>query len=385
MKKRIIKKSIINFILIVVLSLIGNMSNVKAIDEMENLEQKRLELKDKINEAGKNLENISVELTDNLEAIAKLDEEIYKYEEKIETISKNIEQVEKQTKEVEDLLKELNKKYNFQTDTLKRRIVAWYETGKTRYIDVLLNSSSMTDFISKYYLISQVAQYDKDLLDKIELQKQQIERVENTLKISKENLKTIKTEQNKMAISLENAKVVRSSYMNKLSKQEQEIQENIETYQTELDLVEVEILMAALENSDSKYAGGNFSWPAPGYYTITSKYGMRLHPIIKTYCNHSGMDIGAPEGSYAIAANGGVVTKATYSYSYGNMVMINHGGGVTTLYAHGSKILVNVGDTVERGDPIMKVGSTGWSTGPHLHFEIRINGKTIDPYPYVTK
>ena len=77
---------------------------------------------------------------------------------------------------------------------------------------------------------------------------------------------------------------------------------------------------------------------------------MRLHPIIKTYCNHSGMDIGAPEGSYAIAANGGVVTKATYSYSYGNMVMINHGGGVTTLYAHGSKILVNVGDTVERGD-----------------------------------
>ena len=89
-------------------------------------------------------------------------------------------------------------------------------------------------------------------------------------------------------------------------------------------------------------------------------------------------------GSYAIAANDGIVTKATYSYSYGNMVIIDHGGGVTTLYAHGSEILAQVGDVVKRGDAIMKVGSTGWSTGPHLHFEIRINGTTIDPYPYVT-
>lgn len=89
-------------------------------------------------------------------------------------------------------------------------------------------------------------------------------------------------------------------------------------------------------------------------------------------------------GSTAIAANDGIVTKSTYSNSYGNMVMIDHGGGVSTLYAHGSELLVNVGDIVSRGDPVLKVGSTGWSTGPHLHFEIIINGKTIDPYPYVT-
>ena len=96
------------------------------------------------------------------------------------------------------------------------------------------------------------------------------------------------------------------------------------------------------------------------------------------------MDIGAPTGSYIIAANDGIVTKSTYSYSYGNMVMIDHGGGVSTLYAHGSEIIAQVGDTVKRGTAIMKVGSTGWSTGPHLHFEIRINGQTIDPYSYVT-
>jgi len=89
-------------------------------------------------------------------------------------------------------------------------------------------------------------------------------------------------------------------------------------------------------------------------------------------------------GSTAIAANDGIVTKSTYSNSYGNMVMIDHGGGVSTLYAHGSQLLVNVGDLVKRGDPILKVGSTGWSTGPHLHFEIRIDGRTVDPYPYLT-
>ena len=154
-------------------------------------------------------------------------------------------------------------------------------------------------------------------------------------------------------------------------------------YQEELDLVELEILLAVLENSDTQYVGGTFAWPAPGYYTITSPYGMRVHPIIKTFSNHSGMDIGAPMGSYAIAANDGIVTKATYSYSYGNMVIIDHGGGVTTLYAHGSEILAQVGDVVKRGDAIMKVGSTGWSTGPHLHFEIRVNGTRVNPQNYI--
>ena len=158
----------------------------------------------------------------------------------------------------------------------------------------------------------------------------------------------------------------------------------METYQDELRLVELDILLATMEENGSQYVGGTFAWPAPGYYTITSPYGMRNHPVIHVYTNHSGMDIGAPMGSYAIAANDGVVTTATYSNSYGNMVIINHGGGITTLYGHASQLLVQVGDVVKRGDPILKVGSTGWSTGPHLHFEIRVNGKTIDPYPYVT-
>ena len=368
---------------IMALLIIGSLNIVKGLTATE-LEQRRAELKNKINEAGKSIENINIELTENLEAINKLDEEIYSYETQINTISENLENIEKQIKETEDYLDTIQVDYEHQKEVLQERLLYAYEEGPTRYLDVLLNSKSMLDFITNYYLIAELMQYDKDLLDGIERDKEQIEQIEQSLNESKENLKLIKNEQKKIAISLENSKIVKNSYINNLTNEEKQIQEEMSMYQEELDLLELEILLAVLENSDTQYVGGTFAWPAPGYYTITSPYGMRVHPIIKTFSNHSGIDIGAPMGSYAIAANDGIVTKATYSYSYGNMVIIDHGGGVTTLYAHGSEILAQVGDVVKRGDAIMKVGSTGWSAGPHLHFEIRINGTTIDPYPYVT-
>jgi len=378
-----VKKKICLAVITALLIIGGCYKTVQAITSSE-LEQRRIELREEINKAGKNLENINVQLTENLEAINNLDEQIGEYETQIESVSNNINQVEKQIRETETSLKTIQKRYNHQNELLKKRIVYMYEAGETKYLDVLLNSKSIVDFITRYYLIQEIAQYDRDFLNDIKKEKDEIEKIEESLKTSKETLKEIKAEQKKLAISLENAKVVKSGYVNNLNEEEIKIQEEISIYQKELDLIELDVLMAALESNGSQYVGGTFAWPAPGYYTITSPYGMRLHPVIKSYRNHSGMDIGAPMGSYAIAANDGVVTKSMYSNSYGNMIMIDHGGGVTTLYAHGSELIARVGDKVKRGDAIMKVGSTGWSTGPHLHFEIRINGQTIDPYPYVT-
>lgn len=377
------KKKICLAVITALLIISGCYKTVQAITSSE-LEQRRIELREEINKAGKNLENINVQLTENLEAINNLDEQIGEYETQIESVSNNINQVEKQIRETETSLKTIQKRYNHQNELLKKRIVYMYEAGETKYLDVLLNSKSIVDFITRYYLIQEIAQYDRDFLNDIKKEKDEIEKIEESLKTSKGTLKEIKAEQKKLAISLENAKVVKSGYVNNLNEEEIKIQEEISIYQKELDLIELDVLMAALESNGSQYVGGTFAWPAPGYYTITSPYGMRLHPVIKSYRNHSGMDIGAPMGSYAIAANDGVVTKSMYSNSYGNMIMIDHGGGVTTLYAHGSELIARVGDKVKRGDAIMKVGSTGWSTGPHLHFEIRINGQTIDPYPYVT-
>lgn len=278
----------------------------------------------------------------------------------------------------------MKKSTSIKIGLLEKRLLYAYKSGKTRYLDVLLSSKDIMDFISKYHLISEMIRYDETLLESITNQKNKITEINQQLESTKENLKAYKDEQKKAAISLENSKLIRNSYINKLNEDELKIKEELDMYQEELDLVELEILVAAMDGTSSEFVGGTFAWPAPGYYTITSQYGMRFHPVIKLYRNHSGIDIGAPLGSYVIAANDGIVTKSTYSYSYGNMIMIDHGGGVTTLYAHGSELLVNVGDVVKRGTAIMKAGSTGWSTGPHLHFEIRINGVTLNPYPYIT-
>ena len=167
---------------------------------------------------------------------------------------------------------------------------------------------------------------------------------------------------------------------------EKETQEKIDSYQAELNSIESQIVAISTENIGSDYIGGEFAWPAPGYTTITSRYGMRIHPILKVPRLHTGTDIGMPTGSNIIAANDGVVIHASYTTTgYGNMVMIDHGGGVCTLYGHGSEIIAELGQTVKKGDIIMKAGSTGWSTGPHLHFEVRINGTAVDSLPYITK
>ena len=150
--------------------------------------------------------------------------------------------------------------------------------------------------------------------------------------------------------------------------------------------VNKEILAIALEGIDTKYIGGELAWPIPGYTRVTSKYGMRTHPITGVYKLHTGVDVSAPTGANFVAANDGIVVKAGYNGAYGNMVIIDHGGGVSTLYAHGSEIMVQVGETVKREETVvLKVGSTGYSTGPHAHFEVRLNGIVTDPMPYITK
>lgn len=349
------------------------------------LEQRRLELQEEMRKSGLELENIQIELTEALEKINDLDKQIYEYEQNVEKINKNLETIEEEIKNIQEELQKQQKEYTKIKKVFEERIVYLYETNETRYLDVLLNSKSIVEFISNYYMIGEMAEYDANLIEKLEHDKEEIQEIEKTLRETQEKLEEKRLEKQKLAITLENSKVVKNSYINSLTEKEKETQEKLEKYQEELDLIELEMLVASMENNTSNYVGGIFLWPAPGYYTITSPFGMRLHPILKVYRGHTGMDIGAPMGSYVLAANSGVVTKATYSMSYGNCVMINHGNGISTLYAHGSEILTEVGKEVKRGDVIMKVGSTGWSTGPHLHFEIIINGIKIDPYPYVTR
>ncbi len=147
-------------------------------------------------------------------------------------------------------------------------------------------------------------------------------------------------------------------------------------------LQEKETSPTTISNGTGLVPTGMFIWPIPGYTTITSHFGMRTHPITGVYKLHSGTDVGAPIGANFVAMADGTVIKALYNNAYGNMVMIDHGNGIVTLYAHGSEILVTANQIVKQGEPVLKVGSTGYSTGAHAHFEIRINNSYVNPENY---
>ena len=139
---------------------------------------------------------------------------------------------------------------------------------------------------------------------------------------------------------------------------------------------------AAKMNKNAKYTGGDFAWPTPSCYIITSPFGNRFHRVLKKNRFHAGVDIGASYGANIVAANSGTVIVSKFNSSYGNYIVVDHGGGIATLYAHGSQRLVSEGAKVNKGDVIMKVGNTGLSSGPHLHFEVIINGQNVDPMSY---
>ena len=363
----------------------ANTSNTNSTNNQTDLHTQQEELQNQINEATGQLENVQDELSENLQQVQKLDERIANSQSELDELNTKIAELQTSIDEVGERLKEAEDRYNRQQEILETRLVAMYEAGETNYLDVILSSRSISDFLSNYFLITELAGYETDLLDDMEEQKEKIDKEKKDLDDTQQELATIKANQTKTAKVLENTKSVRENFISKLSDEEKNIQTQIDEYNRQFEEINNEILALALEGLDTQYIGGVFAWPTPGYTRITSKYGMRTHPITGVYKLHTGVDIGAPMGASFVAANDGIVVKAGYNGAYGNMVIIDHGGGIQTLYAHGSEIMVKVGDVVKKGETVvLKVGSTGYSTGAHAHFEVRLNGVVTDPMPYIT-
>lgn len=360
-------------------------TNTSNTTDAKSLKQQQEELQNQIDEANGELENVQNELSENLQQVQKLDEKIASSQTELDELNAKITELQTSIDQVGAELQKAEESYNSQKKLLDDRLVEIYEEGEIRYLDVLLSSKNMSEFLSTYFLVTELVDYDKQLLEDMSEKKHEIELSKEKLDNEQEELATIKANQTKTAKIVENTKTVRENFIAKLSEEEKQIQSQIDEYNRQFDEVNAEILKLAMDGIDTQYIGGELAWPVPGYTRITSKYGMRTHPITGVYKLHTGVDIGAPMGANFVAANDGIVVKAGYNGAYGNMVIIDHGGGIQTLYAHGSEITVNVGDTVKRGETVvLKVGSTGYSTGAHAHFEVRINGVTTDPLPYIT-
>ncbi len=353
--------------------------------DLTELQEQSNQLTQALDESNNRLQAVQEQLSTNMQELQDLDNQIAQSQEELNTINTDINDLMNQIKENEEKLSKTQAEFDKIQGLLDARIIKMYETPKFEFLQVILASKNVTEMLSTYYAMKELAEYDKQLLDMVKKQKEDIETTKKILAEKKKQVVTNKQSQQKKAQVLANTKKMRQYYISKLSTEEQELQAKIDEYNGQVTAIEAEIKLMALNSISADYIGGAMTWPIPGYTTITSEYGMRVHPITGAYKLHTGTDIGAPMGADFVSAAKGVVVKATYNAAYGNMVIIDHGGGVQTLYAHGSEILVQVGQEVEAGTPVLKVGSTGYSTGPHAHFEIRINGQTVNPLEYLLK
>lgn len=352
--------------------------------EMDELELQKNEIEQAIEENEAQIGIVEGELSKALEEVEEISCKILNKQTEINKLEAQELSLISYINETEAELKIWTQRYNSQKEMLEKRLVAMYEMGEIKYLDVLLNSENLSDFLSRYYLISEISEADIKLLREFEQTKEQKDSLNKSLTEKKNELEENKKQYEKDKIALSNMEILKRNKVNNLNTQELELYAQIEEYQNQIKTIEQEIRKLALANIGDKYIGGEMAWPVPGYTSITSQFGMRTHPITGIYKLHTGVDVGAPMGANFIAANDGVVIKAERNGAYGNMVMINHGGGVVTLYAHGSEILVDVGDIVTQGTAVLKVGNTGYSTGPHAHFEVIINGEYVDPLDYIT-
>ena len=274
---------------------------------------------------------------------------------------------------------------------MKERIQFMYENGQTSYLEALLSSRNISEFLNSADYIAQIQSYDRQKLTEYQDTVESIVNLEAQLEQEYTDLEALKS-------TVESNKATVAAMMRQKESELADISGDIEDAQSDADYYAAEIqaqeeLIAAIKRAEAEkaaagveehpYTGGAFRWPCPSSTRVTSNYGTRVSPMSGASSNHKGIDIGASAGADIIAAADGTVTAASYSSAAGNYVMIDHGGGLYTVYMHASSLLVSPGQTVSAGDVIAKVGSTGISTGSHLHFGVSLNGSYVSPWSYL--
>ena len=356
----------------------------KAKQTINELKESKGDVQAKVNDLNAQLMNISSRITALENQLAQKNQELTEKKDQIE--------------ETKDQLEDAKKQEEQQYADMKVRIQFMYENAQESYFEALFSSESFSDFLNSAEYIMQIQEYDRKKLGEYQETVAYIDGVEEQLEEDYAILEEMKKEVEQEKASVEQEKASVATLMKQRETELAGIEGNIDSAQNDADYYAAEIQAqeeiiaeikrieaekAAAGKQDNPYTGGVFTWPCPSSTRVTSDYGTRVSPMGGASSNHKGIDIGASGGAAIVAAADGTVTTAAYSSAAGNYVMIDHGGGLYTVYMHASALLVSPGQTVSAGQTIAQVGSTGISTGNHLHFGVSLNGSYVSPWSYL--
>lgn len=391
-EKMKIKNTLIKTVIILTALILLSYIPIVFADTVSDLNNQKKDLEEQKKETQSELNTVTKDKSSALKEIEKLNTQINGYEDEIEKLNGQIANLNTRITESQQKLDQATEEYATQEDLLNKRLVTLYKAGETTYLDFILSSKNVTDFLSNYHLASKLASHDLELLARIEQQKKEIEAAKNELEDNKSQVTAAKKEQQAKANSLAAAKNQKETQASKLSAEEKQLKEELEQINKEQRAVDAKIAQITQSNNGGSSTGNpgqpsasGFIKPVTGYSITTGYYG---------YVGHTGVDYSG-SGIHlkpVMAVKDGTVvisealkrSNGTY-YSYGEYIVIDHGNGLSTLYGHGEpgSRKVQAGQRVSQGQTIMQVGTTGNSTGYHLHFSVLVNGKYVNPTPYL--
>lgn len=358
---------------------------------LQEAQDEKAQLEKALKEAQSTIEDLKDSKGDIESKVTELNQQLMDISARITDLENQLTAKSEDIQETKDELAGAKEREAQQYADMKVRIQFMYENGQTSYLEALLSSRNISEFLNSADYIAQIQSYDRQKLTEYQDTVESIVNLEAQLEQEYTDLEALKS-------TVESNKATVAAMMRQKESELADISGDIEDAQSDADYYAAEIqaqeeLIAAIKRAEAEkaaagveehpYTGGAFRWPCPSSTRVTSDYGTRVSPMSGASSNHKGIDIGASSGADIIAAADGTITAASYSSAAGNYVMIDHGGGLYTVYMHASSLLVSPGQTVSAGDVIAKVGSTGISTGSHLHFGVSLNGSYVSPWSYL--
>lgn len=369
----------------------------KLMDELEGKRQDTLDeiksLKSDISSVEQKIQDLRDAKSDLQTYISQLDRQVNSLESQIQDLEGEIEKKKEEIARKEEELQQAEAEADEQYEQMKKRICYMYEKGQDSFLVLLLESESLADMLNRADYARQISDYDRKMLDNLREIREMIAEHKKLLEEEEAEQEALLEELESQKAAVDRAIAVKAqeiasyqSQINSASGEQGEYEKQLQEQEKLLEQVEYQIAAAAAAKAakeDGDGGASGFLWPCPASHRITSNFGPRQAPVAGASTYHKGIDVGAASGSAIVAAASGRVTTSAYSGSAGNYVVISHGNGVSTVYMHASALYVSEGEMVSQGQKIAAVGSTGFSTGPHLHFGVIVNGSYVNPLNYV--